>query len=208
MNRSVVVKLGGSHLTRPDLLDAIDDWRRRQTGRQSRWWIVGGGQLVESLRQLDAIRPADARRVHWRAVLLLSVTFQTLADWFAADRRFADFTIAEHLGNDPGGLNDDSDFRGGDVLVNIASIYRPDCRWATSGPPNDWRTTTDSIAWAWAAHRRADRCVLLKSCDVDPAWSIDQLVERGIVDPAIAWLDGQARRRRCPMPTLMAQRLA
>ncbi len=141
-----VVKLGGSHLLRPDLLDAIDDWRRRQPAGETRIWIVGGGEVVESLRRLDAVRFDDSATVHWRAVSALTLTFQTLAGWIRRDERFADFHVQPLWQPADGTIR-------GDCLVDCSTVYCPGGPALVDPPlPTDWGTTTDSIAWALARH--------------------------------------------------------
>ncbi|CAD5372161.1 Aspartate kinase [Rubrivivax sp. A210] len=55
-----------------------------------------------------------------------------------------------------------------------------------------WGHTSDSIALDLARHLNAERLVLVKSCPVDPAASLDQLGELGIVDAQFATRSRQA----------------
>lgn len=94
------------------------------------------------------------------------------------------------------------------ILVNVPAFYTPALSHASaSGLPEDWQTTTDAIA-LWLAHQvsvdlggqgvsrskmghkpRGNsifpvECTLLKSCTPPTDWTLDSLVEAGIIDPA------------------------
>jgi aspartokinase-like uncharacterized kinase len=55
----------------------------------------------------------------------------------------------------------------------------------------NWSVTSDSIALALAQRLGAQRFVLVKSCEVDPAMSLTQLSAAGIVDERFAALAAQ-----------------
>ncbi len=175
----LVVKVGGSLLTRPDLGPAIANWLdQRLAGRQLQTQvnlIVGGGAVIDAFRQLDAIHSLDPISLHWQCVAALRHTGEILAE-----------------------LISDS------VVINSAAAFNAHRRSATAvgrfviipdvfyhrssgdGLPCDWRTTSDSIAALLADKIGADRLVLLKSCDIPQSIDLSEAARREIIDPIFA----------------------
>jgi aspartokinase-like uncharacterized kinase len=176
-----VIKVGGSLLTRRDLITALPNWIAAQPPAEN-LCLVGGGQLIDAIRRLDELHPGDPEKIHWLCVGLLQVTHEWVASWFnwtVIDAQ-EDFDIS--LSN---GFSDATP-----TLVAPSAFYRFETNSQLNVPlPNDWRTTTDSIA-AWLAIRcEADELVLLKSCQVDAGATPQQLADQGVVDeyfPTIA----------------------
>jgi aspartokinase-like uncharacterized kinase len=127
-----VVKLGGSLLGLPDwparvagLLAAID---RPVT------IVVGGGEVVEGLRRLDAVCPQPAERMHRLAITAMDVTARLVAE-----------TLGLPLLDPPGSTCEAS------AVVLVRS-------WLEAGlldelPPS-WHVTSDAIAALIARHSR------------------------------------------------------
>jgi aspartokinase-like uncharacterized kinase len=79
MPRRIVLKLGGSLLTQPDWYVRLRDWILQQpSGRY--FMIVGGGEAVEAMRELDRIHALDQEAMHWRCVDLLDASFEIAAE--------------------------------------------------------------------------------------------------------------------------------
>ena len=76
-----VVKVGGSLLLRENLPSESRSWFAAQRPAEN-IVIVGGGELINAIRKLDALRESSPAEVHWRCVGLLSTTFQIVCDWF------------------------------------------------------------------------------------------------------------------------------
>ncbi|TWU04224.1 amino acid kinase family protein [Stieleria varia] len=166
-----VIKVGGSLLLRPDLVPLVTHWIESQpTGENL--IIVGGGELIDAIRHLDAIEPADASETHWRCVRLLDHTFEHLI------ARAPTWNVVSE-----GPLEPDKVFsQDTPTLIRVGVFYSPD---AQAPMPHDWRTTTDAIA-AFLAHRLgADEAVLLKACEIPASASIPELIQQRIVDEAI-----------------------
>ncbi|MGB7328936.1 MAG: protein kinase [Rubripirellula sp.] len=168
-----VIKVGGSLLLRPKLKDQLDRWIDAQSPAEN-LIVVGGGSIVEAVRELDAVHSLDSDDVHWVCVELLESTRrlvqQLLPDWKTV------VTASQFRGCVERGFSLDQT-----TLVSVASFYNRDCDTLL---PKDWRTTTDAIAAYLAVCANADELVLLKSCDIDPDWDLDRLIDDGVVDDA------------------------
>ncbi|MDG2224518.1 MAG: hypothetical protein P8L85_24265 [Rubripirellula sp.] len=139
--------------------------------------IVGGGTVIDAIRQLDSIHPADPDMVHWMCVDSLQTTFQLVASWFDWSTIVRPGELQTAM---TGGFSTVSP-----TLLAVSSFYYPAASFLTRITlPHDWRTTTDSIAALLAIETEADELVLLKSCEVDHEFTPQQLAEQGIVDDA------------------------
>ena len=161
LSRPLVIKLGGSLLSRsrwPILLE--DLITAESAGQRSVYLIVGGGPLVDGLRQLDRAEPQPAEQMHRLAIAAMSLTADIVAQRLGLTC-VTDFTSA------------------GPSVINIG--HSSACLTAITALPYNWTVTSDSIAAAVAASIDAE-LLLVKS--VAPSGSaIEPLVEAG-------WLDG------------------
>ena len=167
-----VVKLGGSLLSRANLAAELRAWSRRQTPARADLYVVGGGLLLDAVRQLDAVHGFDEQAMHWRCVRMLRFSFELLGElvpeWAAIETQ-AEFETRRTHG----------DFAGA-MRVAVDSFFTPHCDGSLAP---SWSTTTDSIA-AFLAHRvAADELVVLKSCAVDAEQSLADQVRAGLLDP-------------------------
>lgn len=170
-----VIKVGGSLLQRSDLRDSLQRWLARQRQAES-LVIIGGGELVDVMRRLDAIHDVDPVEMHWICVELLETTLRLFAQRFDWPR----IVTAEALRHaSEAGFAVDTP-----TLISVSAFYSRQRDAEGVDLPCDWRTTTDAIA-ALLAHRvGAEELVLLKSCEVDRSASPEQLARAGIVDEA------------------------
>lgn len=214
-----VVKLGGSLLSRADLLDDFLVWQ--QTSRSPTTTdlvLVGGGEMVDAVRRWDALRPVEPADVHWLCVDLLQGSFahlrlavrrrmetrpdEHLTDWLwiQSPTQWCDW-LSDHRAETENAKTENAlnESAGGTVWLNVPAFYRradpevssdPWSRTGQPGLPEDWTTTTDAIAWWLGVRVRATRCVLLKSCDVPESTSPEKWIEAGIIDPACRVLLG------------------
>jgi aspartokinase-like uncharacterized kinase len=175
-----IVKVGGSLLGRGDFPDRFRDWYDRQPMAET-LIVVGGGAVVDAIRQYDALRPGDPESIHWLCVDLLDATFQLVRSWLDWPAILAPHQLQQGVATT---FSVDRP-----TLVAVRSFYHRDAGELAHRLPADWQTTTDSIAALLAVIANADEIVLLKSCRIDPAMNLGELAERGIVDrafPAIA----------------------
>lgn len=186
-----VLKIGGSLLLRPHLVHALRAWIAEQPTAET-IAIVGGGEMIEAVRRLDANYQCDPIWVHWQCVRMLRTTFELLrrefevaeaGDWRSCENA-EQFQQLQHSHGLTESRSKGSRPTGSQTLnhlVAVDSFYHPDC---DAPLPNNWDTTTDAIA-GWLAHLvRADELVLLKSCDTDPTATLAELSEQGVIDKA------------------------
>ena len=166
-----VVKIGGSLLLRNTLPDDLRRWFGRQSPAES-FVVVGGGELVDAIRNLDAIAPGNSSTVHWQCVELLDLTFEFFCRRMAAWHSISNIDSTDSIFG----------FEQTPTIVRVGAFYN---RASNSSLPQDWRTTTDSIAAEFAKTINAEELVVLKACEVDDSYSLAEFSELGIVDEAI-----------------------
>ena len=157
-----VIKLGGSLLGSDNLRERLP--RRLQQAREKigvpleQLVIVGGGKIVDAIRQRDRTHPGDPADVHWHCVELLAKSHQIVHHQFPHWHTVA---TADQL--------NDAINRGFSTaeatLVSVDSFYH---RGTDCSLPTDWRTTSDAIAAYLATIVNADELVLVKSCRSPP----------------------------------------
>ena len=172
-----ILKIGGSLLQTDHLAEKLLAWLAEQPPAQT-LAIVGGGKLIDAVRELDAQHSLTAKHVHWQCVDLLRVTFQWLASqlttWEIISNRQQ---FAEQL-ETPRPVTTAS------MLIAVDSFYFPGLACPL---PESWETTTDAIAGWLAIETHSDELVLLKSCNSEIT-NVAELSRQGIVDPALPLL--------------------
>ncbi|KAA5544304.1 protein kinase [Roseiconus nitratireducens] len=179
-----VIKIGGSLLLQRGLVPALQRWDRQQAAGEN-IYIVGGGEIIDAVRRLDARYPADPVEMHWLCVDLLRVTFEMLAGQLPDWSRWKTRDQFRQLSVDPP--------NGGAHLVCVDAFYHRGCE---APLPESWETTTDAIAGWLAVLLGADELVLLKSCDADSDRPLRGLADAGIVDTALPDLADRLGRVR------------
>lgn len=173
-----VVKVGGSLLIRSDLKQALTTWLDSQSKAET-LVVVGGGELIDAIRHLDRTHPGNPIETHWLCVDLLEATCRLCASWFDWKCVHTSETLQARI----------RDGFGVEVpcLISVSAFY--DRSNAPKAIPQDWRTTTDTIAALLARIAAADELVLLKSCPTDPSASVQELADQGIVDEALPLIE-------------------
>ncbi len=183
-----VLKLGGSLLDNHEFVQQFDDWLQLQPPA----WnlvIVGGGNLVEAMRDLDRSFQLPSSFVHWACVRLLESTFEVVCQLFPHATMVSDrqqwLALATRLAS-AGAIADQQCTAISEVaIINVPAFYA--AKFAQELPirlPENWSTTSDSIAALLCRIVQADELVLLKSTDPPAESSIENLAQQGIVDAA------------------------
>jgi 5-(aminomethyl)-3-furanmethanol phosphate kinase len=176
MSDRVVVKLGGSLLVQSETPAKLRHWLADQFSDAQVNLIVGGGRMIDSLRELDLIHAFDEVAMHWRCVRALRLTSELASEWLPNAHRVT--TCAEfnrHRNSNETGV----------FLIAVDTFYSPD---DGDRLPQSWSTTSDSIAALLANKLLIDKLWLLKSCAVADDLSVEQAIRLGIVDEAFGKL--------------------
>ena len=167
----VIVKLGGSLLSLPDLADRI----RRLLAHQPNdriLIVVGGGAATDVVRDWSRQHSLSEETAHWLALRSLSLT-RTLVKELLPE--CAEVTSPEealrHWENSSSS-----------VLLNVECYLRDVAATDDNPLPHTWDVTSDSIA-AWIAARwSADELILVKSTDLGTGITFEQARQAGLVD--------------------------
>ena len=180
----IVIKIGGATLFQPNGFETELHKLLSQNQNAQVWLVAGGGDLVEAMRNAHQIYPKlDDEEMHWRCVELLDHTWSIAKEVFRTDYAVAsreDMDRLSKLGRVPG-----------TCWVRVQSFYsRDNCGllpelWL---PKSDWGTTSDVLAWLLGMMIDADRVILMKKCECDPAWTIAEAAQRGVIDAELARL--------------------
>jgi aspartokinase-like uncharacterized kinase len=167
----VVVKVGGSLLTWPELPGRLARWLDAERGARL-VLIAGGGPAADFVRRLDAAHRLGDEPAHRLALHALDLTAEALARLVPGSRvvrRLAELPTAWDAGLRP-------------ILAPRPHLEEVDesraDRLAFS-----WSVTSDSIAARVAVDLRATRLVLLKSTTVVDAVTRLDAARAGLVDP-------------------------
>jgi aspartokinase-like uncharacterized kinase len=180
MTAPVVLKLGGSLLTIPDLMDRLEAVIFRL--RPSPVLIVpGGGAAADIIRDLDQKLQLSPEKCHRDAIAAMSHNAALLCRLNKSLRLVRNYEEAKRVWSE------------GHTAVPDASSFLFDQPGNTGDSlPASWDITSDSIA-AWTArHWQADRLILAKSCDA-PETNLSALCLLGMIDRAFETSVGHVR---------------
>jgi aspartokinase-like uncharacterized kinase len=161
-----VIKLGGSLLDWPEFPGQLRHWLNRQSAAAN-LMLIGGGELVEAIRKLDAAHSLGEKNAHWHCIRSLGVTTAVFGSLFPE---------ATPAPREPVNV------RAGLFLLDAEWIMREDQRRSARPLPETWDVTTDSIAARAAVFYGATELVLLKSKLPDRIGNLRSLAETGYVD--------------------------
>ena len=195
-----VVKIGGSLLNFRDLAVRLRDWLVEQPPALN-VLVVGGGPLVDCLRETDRLHGIGDEVCHHLAIETMGVTtrlvrkmladvgmgtIDVLADADAVERwrTVASTAVSSH---GPTSLA---------VIDPVAFLRREETRDDIRPLPHTWDVTSDSIAARLATRTNADELVLLKSCLPPSGATVSTAAMAGYFDPVFPIAAG-GRKVRC-----------
>ena len=178
-----VIKLGGSLLGNSDTPKRIELWLVKQAecqkpGDSKLWrnfWIVGGGELADTVRDWDAKFSLEPSFTHWICIDLMDINARLLSAWFTRWPIIDQFSSDHESGNQIA-----------NQIPNQIVLVSPWLRQGNTDLPQSWATTSDSIAMAAADLLQADELVLLKSCD--PPGFLEPIDPSGPSGLSLEWL--------------------
>ena len=180
-----VIKLGGSLLTMAGLPAAFSRWLDRQPPAPN-LLLVGGGALVDALREIDRHNSLSEEAAHWASIAAMSATARVAAAVLPAARLVT-------------GLDDAADWVGGGNLAVLDPLeflqsHEPHCPGVKL--PHCWEATSDTIAARVATILKAGELVLLKSSLPARGAALAEMAEAGYVDPLLPKFAAPLRRVR------------
>lgn len=180
MKRVRVIKLGGSLLTMPNLKQKFQKWCR-ENPHPLTLVIVGGGPVVDAVRQVHLANALSEEFAHWVCIDLLQHTARI------AHQALGNVELFETM--------DDlqQPFSGSRVnsttpiiaIVQVAICFARD--YPNMGLPESWDVTSDSLAAAFSDMYAAEELVVMKSSDApNDESNLESLADVGFVDPYFA----------------------
>ena len=178
----VILKLGGSLLTFPQLLDHV-----MQTVSALRpapvLIIVGGGTEAELIRQLDQQFGLSAEKAHWDAIAAMTCNAEQLTRLQASLKMVTNRDQAAKVWAADAVA----------VLDAFTFLQQEQPAGRSDVLPASWDVTSDSISLWVANHWPAQRLILAKSCD-PASLQTDELLKCGSIDPWFTHVRGE-----CPI---------
>ena len=178
MTKIRVLKLGGSLLTRKEWPQRLRAWLSGQPAALN-LLVIGGGEIVEAVRDLDSAHQFSPAFAHWLCIDLLSATVQIASclmpelPVIASPEQLRATLASAHTSTPP--LI---------CLVHVNAFYGRSA--TTHFLPEDWSTTSDSLAAWLAVQVNADELVLFKSVATpEGVTSVIELANLGVVDQAL-----------------------
>ncbi|MCE9605577.1 MAG: hypothetical protein K8U03_11850 [Planctomycetia bacterium] len=153
-----IVKVGGSLLTSPTLVDDLQRWTAEQVPAQT-LFLAGGGALVDAIAEQQRTLGFDDRAAHWLCIRAMQIHYEMLAALMPQCARITSFdarTTSERASSP------------GLAWIDPWAFMQHDatCSQAVEGCdplPADWSVSSDSIAARAATLLGAEELVLLKS---------------------------------------------
>jgi aspartokinase-like uncharacterized kinase len=175
MTPDFVVKLGGSlldlsHLPRK-LHTCLEEIARLESSRRA-VLIVGGGRVVDALRDLDRRHELGTDKAHWLAIQALDLTASVLEAMVPVSRAIHRIEELEPC------------WANGVIPILAPGNFLKDVDSIGSDPlPESWEVTSDSIAARIADRLGSPTLYLLKSRILAPETCLEEAAQRGLVDP-------------------------
>ncbi len=148
----VLVKVGGSLVTLPDLAERIHSVLRLLSGRKV-LFIIGGGAAADEIRRLDARCDFAQGRAHWDAIDAMTLNSKLLSRVLGfvpvvCDKQEALTAWQRHSA----------------VTLDCSAFLRDNQGHFSRQLPHSWDVTSDSIAMSVALDWPCDQVLFCKSC--------------------------------------------
>ena len=165
----VVVKLGGSLLTLPDLAERLRAIVRLLHPHEA-LIIVGGGEAADEIRRQDERCGLSATQAHWHAIAAMTFNAEIVSRIcgclpVVSNRIDAEIAWQHHEA----------------VLLDANAFLRTEQATHFRSLPESWSVTSDSIAAFVAIHWPAKQVVFCKACDLMSP-HIERLCQDGLLD--------------------------
>lgn len=164
-----VIKLGGSLLTLPDLATRLNALLIERIDCRP-LLIVGGGAMVDGIRQLGERFDLSEKVCHDLAMKALDLTAESVAEIFG------NAAVVDHPGEA------EIQWRIGRLPMLRLRTWFERSESLGETLPQTWDTTSDSLAALVARTWPADELWLLKSTDLPDCISIQAASDAGLVD--------------------------
>ena len=177
MKRVRVIKLGGSLLTVPSLKQKFQKWLR-ENPHPLTLIIVGGGPVVDAVRQVHLANPLSEEFAHWVCIDLLQHTARI------AHQVLGNVDLFETMDDLQQSFSDSNVNSSTPIIavVQVATCFNRE--YPNMGLPESWDVTSDSLAAAFSNMVAAEELVVMKSCDAPSDGSdLESLADFGFVDP-------------------------
>ena len=155
-SRICVAKVGGSLLSSADLSRRLQMWLSLEMAAHPDTHyllIVGGGKLVDAIREIDRASPIDAAVAHWICIDLMDVTARMLGALLPEISVIDHFQQIESCVMRPGAT----------ILCPGQFLRQIEPKFAGTRLATNWTVTSDAIAARLAAVLNADDLVLVKT---------------------------------------------
>ncbi|GAB5406161.1 MAG: aspartate kinase [Aureliella sp.] len=174
-----VAKLGGSLLSLTGFAARLENCLNEANQRNPLPTIlmVGGGGLIDAVRELDALHGFNARQVHHECIGLLSCTARLTRQLLPTFEYLVGEEQIQRF------VRESTSHPGRNAIVDVERAMPFITREVQL--PEDWSTTTDALSAALAIAANAQELLILKSAE-PPV----ELAKKG--DDKRAWLDALA----------------
>lgn len=160
------MKLGGSLLDWPEFPQRLRHWLSQQPPKSTAL-IVGGGALVDCIRDADRVHQLGEEASHWLCIKAMSITAQMVAG------------LLPEL-----------------TLLEAEELLSLDQTKSENPLPATWSVTSDSIAARACTLLGADELVLIKSKSPPKCGTLKELAQDEYVDAYFPKAAGQIAQIR------------
>lgn len=185
--RVVVVKVGGSLLTLPDLAARLEGLLESIVGDAGvcPLFVCGGGAAADLVREWSGLHALGTEESHWMALRAMMLNEALLVD------------LLPNATGASTAAGMQAAWAAGQIPILCAFAFLREAEPSTSLElPHTWDATSDSVA-AWVAvHFQADELILVKSTDLPAACDAAEAARQGLVDAAFGRYVPRLRRIR------------